>query len=110
MTVKFNWSKIYDVDIDMGDEQNRIVKHLTPNQLFDIKNYVRICEIAEFIMENYNVDEPTAIVLGEEVRDLMFDDEIPLGVSINEAVELAKKYGRDESGSFVNGVLAKFGK
>ena len=42
------------------------------------------------------------------VYEILFDDEIPLGVSINEAVELAKKYGRDESGSFVNGVLAKF--
>ena len=29
-------------------------------------------------------------------------------ISINEAVELAKKYGADESGAFVNGVLAKF--
>lgn len=44
------------------------------------------------------------------VYELLFDDEIPVGVSINEAVELAKKYGRDESGSFVNGVLAKFAK
>lgn len=42
------------------------------------------------------------------VYEIMFDDSIPVGVSINEAVELAKKYGRDESGSFVNGVLAKF--
>lgn len=44
------------------------------------------------------------------VYEIVFDDEIPLGVSINEAVELAKKYGRDESSAFVNGVLAKFGK
>ena len=44
------------------------------------------------------------------VYEIMFDDDIPVGVSINEAVELAKKYGRDESGSFVNGVLAKFAK
>lgn len=42
------------------------------------------------------------------VYEIMFDDEIPVSVSINEAVELAKKYGREESGSFVNGVLAKF--
>lgn len=42
------------------------------------------------------------------VYEIMFDDSIPVGVSINEAVELAKKYGREESGSFVNGVLAKF--
>lgn len=44
------------------------------------------------------------------VFELLFDDDIPTGVSINEAVELAKKYGRDESGAFVNGVLAKFAK
>ena len=44
------------------------------------------------------------------VYEIMFDEAIPLGVSINEAVELAKKFGRDESGSFVNGVLTKFGK
>ena len=44
------------------------------------------------------------------VYEIKFDEAIPLGVSINEAVELAKKFGRDESGSFVNGVLAKFGK
>ena len=44
------------------------------------------------------------------VYEIMFDDDIPVSVSINEAVELAKKYGRDESGGFVNGVLAKFAK
>lgn len=44
------------------------------------------------------------------VFEILFDDDIPVGVSINEAVELAKKYGRDESSGFVNGVLAKFAK
>ncbi len=42
------------------------------------------------------------------VYEILFDDETPVSVSINEAVELAKKYARDESGAFVNGVLAKF--
>lgn len=40
--------------------------------------------------------------------EIMYDDTIPAGVAINEAVELAKKYGQDSSSSFVNGVLAKF--
>ena len=44
------------------------------------------------------------------VYEIMFDDDIPVSVAINEAVELAKKYGREESGGFVNGVLAKFAK
>lgn len=35
-------------------------------------------------------------------------DQVPKGVAINEAVELAKKYGGDDSASFVNGVLSKF--
>lgn len=36
-----------------------------------------------------------------------FDQDIPTGVAINEAVELAKKYSSDEGPAFVNGVLAK---
>ena len=39
--------------------------------------------------------------------ELLFDEDIPTGVAINEAVEMAKKYGGDESASFVNGILGK---
>ena len=39
--------------------------------------------------------------------EMLYDDEVPTGVAINEAVELAKRYGSDESPSFVNGILAK---
>jgi N utilization substance protein B len=42
------------------------------------------------------------------VYEICYDDDIPTGVAINEAVELAKKFGQDESAGFVNGVLAKF--
>lgn len=42
------------------------------------------------------------------VYEILFDDTIPGSVSINEAVELAKKYGAQESPAFINGVLAKF--
>ncbi len=41
------------------------------------------------------------------VYEIKFDEDIPQGVAINEAVELAKKYGTDDSPSFVNGILAK---
>lgn len=41
------------------------------------------------------------------VYEIRFEDDIPTGVAINEAVELAKQYGTDESASFVNGILAK---
>lgn len=41
------------------------------------------------------------------VYEILFDDTVPAGVAINEAVELAKKFGQDSSYSFVNGVLAR---
>lgn len=42
------------------------------------------------------------------VYEILFDETVPTGVAINEAVELAKKFGQDSSYSFVNGVLARF--
>ena len=39
--------------------------------------------------------------------EILFDDQVPEKVAINEAVELAKKYGGDESPAFINGVLAR---
>lgn len=42
------------------------------------------------------------------VYEIKYDDAVPTGVAINEAVELAKKFGQDASKSFVNGILAKF--
>lgn len=39
--------------------------------------------------------------------EMKMDDDIPVSVAINEAVELAKKFGGDDSPSFVNGILAK---
>ena len=42
------------------------------------------------------------------VYEIQYDEDIPAGVAINEAVELAKKYGADSSPAFITGVLAKF--
>ena len=47
-------------------------------------------------------------ILRLAVYEVIYDESIPTGVAINEAVELAKKFGQDSSPSFVNGVLAKF--
>ncbi len=44
------------------------------------------------------------------VYEIKYEEEIPYKVSVNEAVELAKHYGAENSGSFVNGVLHKFEK
>ena len=42
------------------------------------------------------------------VYEMKFDEDIPVSVAINEAVELAKRYGTENSPAFINGVLAKY--
>ncbi|MGI6011700.1 MAG: transcription antitermination factor NusB [Ruminococcus sp.] len=44
-------------------------------------------------------------ILRLAVYELKYDEEVPVKVAINEAVELAKKFGQDESPSFINGIL-----
>ncbi len=44
------------------------------------------------------------------VYEMKWDEDVPEGVAINEAVELAKRFGGDSSSSFVNGVLGKIAK
>ena len=48
-------------------------------------------------------------ILRLAIAEMKYDDDIPVSVAINEAVELAKAYGRDESYSFVNAILSKVG-
>lgn len=46
-------------------------------------------------------------ILRLAVYEMKWDEDVPMGVAINEAVELAKAYSGDEAPAFVNGVLAK---
>ena len=47
-------------------------------------------------------------ILRLAVYEIQYDDTVPTSVAINEAEELAKKFGQDASSGFVNGILAKF--
>lgn len=49
-------------------------------------------------------------VLRLSVYEILFEEDIPNSVSINEAVELAKKYGGAEDAPFINGVLGSLDK
>lgn len=46
-------------------------------------------------------------VLRIGVWEILYNDEVPAAVAIDEAVELAKEFSTDDSGSFVHGVLAR---
>ena len=47
------------------------------------------------------------VIIRLALYEITSDDDVPTKVAINEAVELAKKYGGSSSTSFVNGILAK---
>ena len=49
-------------------------------------------------------------ILRVAAAELLYMDDIPDSASINEAIELAKKFGGDDSGRFINGVLGKVAK
>lgn len=97
-----------DVDTSFGEEDTKYIQNK-----FDLI-YEKIEEIDKLIDEKakgWNAErmgkvELTIIRLG--VFEILFDDDVPASVAINEAVELAKKFGQDKSNGFVNAVLAKF--
>jgi N utilization substance protein B len=46
-------------------------------------------------------------ILRLAVFEILFLPQVPISVAINEAVELGKKYGTEESGKFINGILGQ---
>ena len=50
------------------------------------------------------------IVLEIAAYEILFMEDVPVSVSINEAVKLSKKYGTDNSSAYINGVLSSFEK
>ncbi len=64
-------------------------------------------------IDNWNFDRIAKVdlaVLRTAVAEILYVDDIPLSVSINEAVNLSKKFGDDKSYAFVNSVLSKISK
>ncbi|GIO23173.1 transcription antitermination factor NusB [Oceanobacillus sp. J11TS1] len=61
-------------------------------------------------LENWSMERIAAVertILRLAVYELLYVDDIPQNVSINEAIELAHTFGDEQSGKFINGVLSK---
>ncbi len=76
----------------------------------------RVLEIDSLLNENAKgwktsrMNKVDLTILRLVVYEMKWDEDIPDGVAINEAVELAKRFGGENSGSFVNGILGKLAK
>ena len=65
--------------------------------------------VIEQFLIGWTIDRISKIdlaLLRLSIYEMLSLDDVPLGVAVNEAVDLAKEYGSDDSPSFVNGVLA----
>ena len=103
-----------DEQIDLFIESNEIIDKETKKYISNVilgieKNKQEILDnIEQNLKEGWKLSRISKIdlsVLKLAIYEIKYTD-IPYKVAINEAVELAKKYGEDKSKNFVNGILA----
>ena len=78
-----------------------------------IENKEKIDTMIEEASNNWKISRMGKVdlaVLRVAVAELLYAEDIPTSVSINEAVNLAKTFGADDSGKFINGVLGTLAK
>lgn len=100
------WQRYPDEDAETKDFSNRLVQGVLEQKE----------AIDEFILKHsthWKLSRMAAVdknILRLAVFELKNCVDIPLKVALNEAIEIAKKFGSEESGSFINGVLDKIAK
>ena len=113
--IEFNESSEMPEQIKLFFEEVEKLEDNEKNEI--IKKYAKLVEKISTIDEKIDsvakgwktsrMGKVDLTIIRLAVYEIMFDDEIPASVAINEAVEISKKYGGDDSPSFVNGILAK---
>ncbi len=114
---------IYELSFDVNDVSTIIENSYIENEnLEDEKEYIekvvngvsdnleKIDGIILSKLKNWTIDRIAKIdlaILRLAIYEILFLDDVPVKVTANEAVELAKNYGSNNSKSFINGVIAK---
>jgi transcription antitermination protein NusB len=89
------------------EDLNKFARDLVSGTLQHLEEIDRVVQEAA---ENWKMDRMAAVdrnILRCAVYEILFRSEIPAAVTINEALEIAKKYSSLESSSFINGLLDK---
>lgn len=99
--------QLYAEENELEDEAKEYVINKVKDMVIHLEE---IDNKLSYICENWKINRIGKVelsILRLAIYEILFEESIPKNVSISEAVELSKKYGGDNSGSFVNGVLAK---
>ncbi len=78
-----------------------------------VRNLQQLDSIIQRVAERWKISRIAAIdrnILRLGAYELLFRNDIPQAVTINEAIEIAKKYSTSESASFINGILDRIAK
>lgn len=112
---------LYEVD-SVGHEAERAVTRLLAREELSEENSAFVRELVGGVIHNrekvdqniqsfapaWPVEQISVIdrnILRIAIFEILFDNKTPVKVAINEAVELAKRFGTDSSSRFINGVL-----
>jgi len=88
-----------------GGEADEFLKRLV---LGVLKHREELDRLIERYSENWRLDRIDVIdrnILRMALFELLYCEDIPPKVTINEAIDLGKRYGSEDSGSFINGIL-----
>ena len=75
-----------------------------------VEHYEEIDDLIETYSHDWTIDRMPALdraILRCALWEILYNPEVPAGVAINEAVDLAKDLSTDDSGGFINGLLSK---
>lgn len=97
-----------------GNEEDEEVKEFTYAIVKGTRENIKtIDEIIEKAAEHWTLDRMAVVdrnILRAATYELFYRPDIPPSVTINEAIEISKKYSTEDSASFINGVLDKIQK
>jgi len=112
---------LYEID-SVGHDVEEVVTHFLAEEGLSEENDVFVRELVSKVIQNkekidHNIQKFATAwpieqipvvdrsILRLAIFEILFDNKVSVKVAINEAVELAKKFGSDNSPKFVNGVL-----
>ena len=117
---------LYQLEIQKDDREEQIHRVLEENS-FTNKDREYVKDVVDGVQKNLaHIDKAIGIhckgwkigriskidlsIMRLSIYEICFREDIPYNVSVNEAVELAKKYSTEDAGSFINGILSNISK
>lgn len=93
-----------------GDKINEYIKCEVKGIFENLEKIDALIEENSIGWKLTRIPRVTLCIMRVGIYEMLFDDTVPTGVAINEAVELCKKYASEDDKKFVNGVLGAVSK